>query len=44
VALGGGLAASRAKGANLLGIAAFFAAIGELLSSEEGVRVDQDDR
>jgi len=29
-------AASRAKGANRPGIAAFFAAIGELVSSEEG--------
>ena len=29
-------AASRAKGPNLPGIAAFFAAIGELISSEEG--------
>jgi quinol monooxygenase YgiN len=31
------LAASRAKGANLPGIAAFFAAIGALISSEEGI-------
>jgi quinol monooxygenase YgiN len=30
------LAASRAKGPNLPGIAAFFAAIGELIGSEEG--------
>jgi quinol monooxygenase YgiN len=30
-------AASQAKGANRPGIAAFFAAIGELVSSEEGV-------
>ncbi|GAB3960384.1 hypothetical protein GCM10029978_009510 [Actinoallomurus acanthiterrae] len=30
-------AASRAKGANLPGIAAFFAAIDELVGSEEGV-------
>lgn len=29
-------AASRAKGANLPGIAAFFAAIAELVSTEEG--------
>lgn len=29
-------AASRAKGPNLPGIAAFFASIGELISSEEG--------
>jgi quinol monooxygenase YgiN len=29
-------AASRAKGANLPGVARFFAAVGELISSEEG--------
>ncbi|GAA3286897.1 antibiotic biosynthesis monooxygenase [Dactylosporangium vinaceum] len=33
-------AASRAKGANLPGIAAFFAAIAELLSAEEGTTTD----
>jgi hypothetical protein len=37
-------AVSRAKGANLSGIAAFFAAIDEVVSSEEGVRADEDDR
>jgi quinol monooxygenase YgiN len=36
----GDLAASRAKGANLPGIKAFFAAIDELISSEEGERAD----
>jgi hypothetical protein len=36
----GDLAASRAKGANLPGIEAFFAAIDELISSEEGERAD----
>ncbi|NUP62480.1 MAG: hypothetical protein HOW71_09920 [Nonomuraea sp.] len=33
-------AASRAKGANLPGIAAFFGAIAELVSSEEGTEFD----
>jgi hypothetical protein len=35
-------AASRAKGANLPGIAVFFAAIGELVSAEEGVLAEFD--
>jgi hypothetical protein len=35
-------AASRAKGADLPGIAAFFATLGELVSSEEGVLVESD--
>lgn len=34
--------ASRAKGANLPGIAAFFAAIDEVISSEQGIRTDWD--
>ncbi|EGX59280.1 hypothetical protein SZN_13796 [Streptomyces zinciresistens K42] len=33
-------AASRAKGANLPGVAAFFAAIAELVSAEEGTEPD----
>lgn len=37
-------AASRAKGANLPGIAAFFAAIGELVGTEEGILADEDDQ
>ncbi|MGI5290681.1 antibiotic biosynthesis monooxygenase family protein [Nonomuraea polychroma] len=37
-------AASRGKGANLPGIAAFFAAIGELVSVEEGTRADGGER
>ena len=37
-------AASRAKGANLPGIAAFFAAIDEVISSEQGIRTDGDDQ
>jgi hypothetical protein len=36
-------AASRAKGANLPGIARFFAAIAELVSAEEGTRVEVTD-
>ncbi|HEY3200707.1 MAG TPA: hypothetical protein VGK55_09185 [Actinomycetes bacterium] len=36
-------AASRAKGANLPGIAAFFAAIDEVISSEQGIRTDGDE-
>jgi hypothetical protein len=35
---------SRAKGANLPGIAAFFAAIDEVISSEHGIRADGDDQ
>ncbi|MET7394036.1 hypothetical protein ABZS66_11125 [Dactylosporangium sp. NPDC005572] len=35
-------AASRAKGANLPGIGAFFAAISEVVSAEEGVEHDGD--
>ncbi|MGP4030399.1 antibiotic biosynthesis monooxygenase [Actinomadura sp. 3N407] len=34
-------AASRAKGANLPGIAAFFAAIGDLVADEEGTLADR---
>jgi len=34
------IAASRAKGANLPGIAAFFAAIDEFVSAEDGVLAD----
>jgi quinol monooxygenase YgiN len=37
-------AASRAKGANLPGIAAFFNAIDQLVSGEEGVLADGQDR
>jgi len=35
-------AASRAKGANLPGIGAFFAAIAELITAEEGTSADGD--
>ncbi|GAA2681361.1 MULTISPECIES: antibiotic biosynthesis monooxygenase [Nonomuraea] len=37
-------AASRRKGANLPGIAAFFATIAELVSAEEGVLADDAER
>lgn len=37
-------AASRAKGANLPGIAAFFGAISQLVSSEQGALADGQDR
>lgn len=38
------LAASRAKGANLPGIAAFFGAISQLVGSEQGSLADGEDR